>query len=911
LPYAPTSVTTKFQPPKPVGNWVLRARLVEKLSAGRPRRLSLIHAPAGFGKSTLAAQWLATLRAEGVTCAWLSLDRDDNNTIWFLSRLLEAIRRVIPELDDELQQFLEERPDDAEHYVVPALVNALDAAGTDVVIALDDWHLIENPRTRAVVDRLLDVGGARLSFLITSRSRSGLAVGRLRMLDQLVELDALSLRFDEDESQALLVGVNGLELDTDDLAGLHRTTEGWVAALQLVSLSLRGNHDASGLIQRLSGRQKSIGEYLVENVLDALEPDLLDFLLTTSVPERLCAELASTLSGVEAGQALLERVQVQNLFLQQLDDDAVWYRYHHLFKDYLRARLDRDHPGRAVGLHRAASRWYDANGYPSDAVDHALMAGDVEDAVAIVESHATSLNEHSRMATLLALVAKIPAAAVAGQAKLQMAIAWANTLLHLADAAQTALDRAEAALQTEDSLSAPDRFELGVEALVVQCCIDMYGDKVDRIDELDDACFAHADRLRPWIVSVAANISTFKKIHDGAFDLALEQQRWAEQFHTLVAGPFSGVYGRCFAGLAAFEQLDIEQAERLIRSAVELGRGSAGRHSHAARLAGSMLGQLLYERGDLAQAERLLEEARELGSEGGVVDFMTSTFATLARIRALRGDRAGARGLLDEGDAVAETLGLTRLSLWIAAERVQLGLNSPPSGSVATAAAIPPGGRAPAATGLGDLNERIVLTTDIRAALFGGTPGAPPAAAVDVERALELLERTTARGGARAQLGARVLLAATLQHSGRHAEAQETLIPALVACSGLGLARPILDGGPACLEILHGISNRLTGDPDQPSGLAEFILLLLRTGGGAAPPAAADPEPTLTDREREILQLVAQQRSNREIAQELHLGVNTVKWYLKRLFSVLGVSGRQECVDEARRRKLLALVGRS
>jgi serine/threonine-protein kinase PknK len=909
LPYAPTSVTTKFQPPKPVGDWVLRARLVEELSAGRPRRLSLIHAPAGFGKSTLAAQWLATLRAEGVTCAWLSLDRDDNNTIWFLSRLLEAIRRVIPELDDELQQFLEERPDDAEHYVVPALVNALDAAGTDVVIALDDWHLIENPRTRAVVDRLLDVGGARLSFLITSRSRSGLAVGRLRMLDQLVELDALSLRFDEDESQALLVGINGLELDTDDLAGLHRTTEGWVAALQLVSLSLRGNHDASGLIQRLSGRQKSIGEYLVENVLDALEPDLLDFLLATSVPERLCADLASALSGVEAGQAVLERVQVQNLFLQQLDDDGVWYRYHHLFKDYLRARLDRDHPGRAVGLHRAASRWYDANGYPSDAVDHALMAGDVEDAVAIVESRATWLNEHSRMATLLALVGKIPAAAVAGQAKLQMAIAWANTLLHLADAAQTALDRAKVAMQGDDSLGGPDRFELGVEALVVQCCIDMYGDKVDRIDELDDACFAHADRLRPWIVSVAANISTFKKIHDGAFHVALEQQRWAEQFHTLVAGPFSGVYGRCFAGLAAFEHLDIEQAERLIRSAVELGRGSAGRHSHAARLAGSMLGQLLYERGELAQAEKLLEEAHELGSEGGVVDFMTSTFATLARIRALRGDTAGARGLLDEGDAVAETLGLTRLSLWIAAERVQLGFNSPLSESV-TATAGWPGGRAPA-TGLGDLNERIVLTTDIRSALFRGSPDVPPAAAVNVERALELLERTNARGGARAQLGARVLLAATLQRSGRPADAAETLMPALVACSGLGLVRPILDGGPACLDIVHGISSRLNGDPAQPPGLAAFLLLLLRTGGGAAPPTAADAEPTLTDREREILQLVAQQRSNREIAQELHLGVNTVKWYLKRLFSVLGVSGRQECVDEARRRKLLALVGRS
>ncbi|GAP55978.1 serine/threonine-protein kinase PknK [Arthrobacter sp. Hiyo6] len=219
------------------------------------------------------------------------LGPDDNNTIWFLSHLLQAIRKAWPGLEEELQQLLEERPDDAEQYVVPALINAIDERGRDIVITLDDWHLVTEPRTRAVVERLLEAGGSHLSFIITSRVRSGLPLGRLMVRDQLLEVDALALRFDETESQDFLVGINRLDLDAGDVASLHRTTEGWIAALQLVSLSLRGHREASELIERLSGRHASIGEYLAENVLDTLDPETLDFLLMTSVPERLCAGL--------------------------------------------------------------------------------------------------------------------------------------------------------------------------------------------------------------------------------------------------------------------------------------------------------------------------------------------------------------------------------------------------------------------------------------------------------------------------------------------------------------------------------------------------------------------------------------------------------------------------------------------
>lgn len=925
----PPGASSKFRSPKPVGKWVPRTRLTDFLNAEPSWRLALIHAPAGFGKSTLAAQWMELLGAQGRTTVWLSLDRDDNNTIWFLSHLLEAMGRAKTGFDQELQQLLEERPDDAERYVIPALINAIDEGGQDIVIALDDWHLVTDRRTLDVAERLLDAGGAHLSFIITSRTRSGLPLGRLKVRGQLVEVDALSLRFDQAESQSFLVDINHLDLGGDDVASLCRTTEGWIAALQLVSLSLRDHREASDLIERLSGGHQSIGEYLAENVFNTLEPDVLNFLLTSSVPERLCAGLASALSGVEQGQAMLERVQSRDLFLQPLDENGTWYRYHHLFEDYLRRRLERDYPGRVKQLHLTAARWYSENGFPSDAVDHALAAGDVDFAVEIVESRAMWLVEHSSMATLLALVGKIPADRVAGQARLQMAIAWANTLLHLAAEAQASLDQTQAVIPYDGTLSDDDRFELGVESLVVQSCIDMYGDNVSRIGELDEKCFAQASRLRPWIVSVGANLSTFKKIHDGQYGLALEQQLWANRFHGQVSGPFSNVYGHCFAGLAAYALLDMDQVEQQFALAVELGRSRAGRHSHAARLAGAMMGQLLYERGALDKAERLLEETHELGSEGGVVDFMICTFATLARIKELRGDSSKAADILDEGDSVADSLGLPRLKYAINLERAHLGIR-PGQFQPASATGFPaeqgtPGQRL---EGLSETSYQIFLATQIRSEMAkAGTVGADPSEHLaTAEKARYLLGRAAAYSGPRAELHARILLASALQQAGLHGEAERTLLPALNTCCRLGFVRPVLDGGAGSSELVHSISEQLrlgAANYDHHPNLASFLSLLIRLDSNTAvnrgtsrplnagpqqrtgSPRDSVPEPALSQREQTILLLIDKGRSNREIAMELHLGINTVKWYLKNLFSSLGVSGRQACVDEARRRHLL------
>ena len=391
------------------------------------------------------------------------------------------------------------------------------------------------------------------------------------MRRQLTEVDADTLRFDLDETRAFLVDLNGLPLDGDDVARLSEGTDGWVAALQLVSLSLRDCADPTRLIRGFSGRHHSVGEYLAENVLSAQPPEILEFLLATSVCDRLCGDLAGRLADRADGQAMLEELERRDLFLRPLDDEREWFRYHHLFAEYLRRRLERDHPDRVPRLHRRASNWFSEHDLVSEAVTHALAAGTVERATDLVERHAMALVEHSRMVSLLGLTARLPADAVDARPRLLTAVAWANSLLQRADAAQHALDHLRRAMPVGGAHE-----EMHSEADVVQACIDVYGDRIDRAEALVRKSLARHRIYRPWIVAVAANIQTFCDIYSMRYRDALERQRWARPFHDRTIGPFSGVYGRCFAGIAAFAQLDLDAAEEHLRGAVVLGPGVGG-----------------------------------------------------------------------------------------------------------------------------------------------------------------------------------------------------------------------------------------------------------------------------------------------------------------------------------------------
>ncbi|TQC46665.1 hypothetical protein EEB14_24990 [Rhodococcus sp. WS4] len=794
---------TRFRPPTPPRTLVHRGRLLELLWAGQRRLLTVIHAPTGFGKTTLAAQWREVLAGEGLAVAWLSVDRDDNNVVWFLGHLLEAIRRVRPALAEDLEQELEQHGDGADRYVLTALINEIHDAGERVVLVIDDWHRVGAAATIAAMEFLLDNACHHLQVVVTTQSRSGLPVSRMRVRDDLVEIDSTDLRFDAAEAHALLIDLGRLPLEQDDVDEVTATTEGWAAGLQLASLSLHGSDDPAQLIESLSGRHRAIGDYLTENVLDTLDPDMLDFLLATSVAERLHGDLAAALAHVDHGQIMLERAEEQDLFLRAIDDNREWFRYHPLFAQCLQQRLEREHPERITELHRTASRWFADRKLVSEAVDHALAAGDQDRAVELVERDGAYLLEHTQMSTLLGLVAKLPPRIVVSRPRLQLAVAWANILLHRAEPAQRALDLVESTLDGGSATAA----ELQAEADVVKAVVACRADRVEGVDELLAAALSRPDTLRPFVVSIAADVATFAAIYRFDFAEALRRQQWAAPYHARNIGPYGVMHGHCFVGIVANERLDVREAQDSFRKALRVARRSGGSHSFAARLAGALLGELLYEQGRLDEAERLLDESCKLGAGGGLVDFKLARYAAGARIKALRGDRSTAALRLDEGARAAATLGLPRLRARIENERVRLGL--PPTAGLEPPSRVEYATRRRPVDGVDAIIAQVEEDTAIRLLVAEGSPEPTRLACTWAQEWVNMLEGS---GRRRALLQAKRLLVVCLAVAGRTEEAKGLLASVTAQCAELGMTRYLLDSPLYVRELVVELrDDRLAG----------------------------------------------------------------------------------------------------
>ena len=834
----PPTPATRFRAPVIGRTLVTRQRLVDTLRAGERRRLTVIHAPAGFGKTTLAAQWGGALVDEGVTVTWLTVTADDDNVVWLLTHLVESVRRAAPELSAELDQVLEDHGRDAADYVMSTLINRIHDARRRVAVIIDDWHRVTSPESRAALDYLLTNGCHHLQIVVTTRTTTGLPLARMRVQDELVEIDSTALRFEEDESQQLLVGLGGLHLTNTDVAGLCRSTEGWVAALQLASLSLRSGDRPEDLIDTLVGRH-AVDEFLTENVLDTLEPDVLDFLLATSITERITGSLASALAGVTNGRARLEDVAGRDLFLVRLGDDEstplstgpidTWFRYHHLFAKYLRRRLQRDHPERYPALHRIAADWFADRHLLSEAVDHCLATGDADAAVKLVERDGVFLIEHSRMTTLLGLVDKLPPTTVVGRPRLQLMLAWCNVLLQRPGAGRRALALARGAL--EGSPEGADG-ELSVEADVVEGVVAAFTDHPAGIEHFTERCLAAPQRHNPWVVTAAANTRTFAALYRFDFDDARRWQKWATPYHEAMSGPFATMYSYCMVGMAANEELATESAEDWFRRGLRVARELSGPRSHSARLAAAMLGELLYERNELVEAERLLDEGFELGGEGGIVEFMIARYVTGARLKVCRGDREAAAQRLAEGARTADSLDIPRLRARIDNERIRLGFTITTRTRTPRYPTLPPVDSVP--DGSAEITAQLEDATTARLLTGTGT-GANTAQACEIAQAW--VDRLAETGRARALLMADRLLIACLFAAGRDEEALVALARLTAQCARHGLVRYLLDGGPAVvagLAVLQARAKAGTWDPGwepEPAGFIDDCLEVAKADG--------------------------------------------------------------------------------
>jgi LuxR family maltose regulon positive regulatory protein len=458
----PGLLATKFHLPTPPARRVLRPRLVQRLNEGLEagRCLTLISAPAGFGKSMCAGEWAACLGRQPL--AWLSLDAADNDPGRFFIYFIAALQKLDPGLGAEIAGVLKTGQLPPAELVSTSLINDLQALTCPAgrcLLFLDDFHVIQNSFILAVLEKLIANLPATLHLAILTREDPALPLARLRANNLLTEVRAADLRFTGAETQRFLNDLMGLSLAQADLAALEQRTEGWIVGLQLAGLSMRDRADPSAFIAGLSGSHRFILSYLTEEVLARQPLELQQFLLQTSLLERLNGAVCDAITGRTGSQALLEKSFAANLFLIPLDDDGQWYRYHHLFADLLQANLRQTtSPGAIAALQRGAAAWFEQNGFTSEAFHHAQAAGDIDSLARLVEQNADAMMTRGELSTLIHWTEALPDEVIRRHPLILIARAWMLTLAGAVQQVEPLLQQVE--LQLSAGPETPDSREL-------------------------------------------------------------------------------------------------------------------------------------------------------------------------------------------------------------------------------------------------------------------------------------------------------------------------------------------------------------------------------------------------------------------------------------------------------------------
>ncbi len=900
-------LATKLRPPGDTGQWITREHLLADVAArhgARRCRACVIAATAGFGKTTLAAQWGERLARAGDAVSWLSLDGYDDNPERLCEYLLAALHRAQPAVDRDLASLLADGAPDAPLRVLTAAINAIAAAKTRATVILDDCHCIADPRARELLRFLVARGPDNLHFILTLRPPAPFPLGALRAHDELTEVDARALRFDADEADALLNHSGHPVLGADALRELCERTEGWPAALRLVAISLRGaaHRKADAVIAGLAGANRAVADYLAENILDRLDPQWARFLVKTSVLDRLCADVCDAVTGEADSQKLLDRTEEAGLFLVALDAERRWFRYHQVFADFLRRRLAATPDLSARDLHLRASASFASQGLIEEAVSHARAASAADRAVELVERNAMLLVEQSRMSLLLALVDKLSRSLVADRPALEVAIAWARCLLYLPGEADATL----AALTPSDPAQAAEL------DLIRAVNVGFELDDPERIAPLLERAIPHL-RTEPWLLGVAANVRAFAELRRGHFTATRDAVTRGRPHQDRARGSFSAVYGRCIEGLAQQELGDLGGAEKSFERALEIAMRDVGRHGYATRMASAFLGAIRYERDDLTGAGKLLEAAFSV-RESGIPDIPIAIYVARIRLHEARGDHDAALAELYESARHAASRRLERLAAAVMHEQVRIHLAAGEVDLAARRCDAPTDPR-PTDAHRQQAWELGVLARARLAIARGHAKSALPSL-------VELRDRAQAEGRRRFELSVRVVTALAIHAAGAGTAARAELAAALALGEEQGAVRTLADEG----EALHALLRRLPASSyvgrvlgaARPAGAVAVAPVVARAfmsaravEAAAAPVAGTRPsliEP-LNVRELQILRLIEEGMVNKDVSAMLGIGLDTVKWHLKNAYKKLGVATRTGAIRAARSAGVLGTKG--
>jgi LuxR family maltose regulon positive regulatory protein len=900
LPPLDPLLATKLYTPVLRSRRVPRPRLTARLEAGTAGPLTLLSAPAGFGKSTLLAEWI---HACGKPVGWVSLDEGDGDPVRFLGYAVAALRKLRPGLgEDALTLLRHARSPTAEELepILTALLNEIDAAAEDLVLVLDDYHAVDSAAVQRTVQLLLDRLPACLHLVIATRVDPPLHLSRLRARGQLAELRARDLRFTTQEAADFLNQAMGLALSTADVEALEERTEGWAVGLQMAALSLAGRRDVGGFIEQFTGSHRFVLDYLTDEVLSRQPAAVRDFLLRTAILTRLSAPLCDALLEKPDSQAILETLDAANLFLIPLDDTRTWYRYHHLFGTLLRHQLERQEgKGGVAALHERAGEWYAANGYPEDALEHALAAGALDRATELISRHALPRLMRADAGTVIRWLRSLPVEWLDRRPALRLTYAWALVSQFELRGAEEQVAAAERALAADPGLALDLDVEI-LRGLLTRTAnrpreaIDLYRRALQRLPE-------EGHFLRGLLFLELA--MAYLMIDElAAAEESLEAARAA-----------NGRAGNTFGVLISEWNLaEIRIAQGRLHEALALARQSlrlaeeGGPKAPGAAMAHGVLAAIRREWNDLPAAVELAGRSWELGQQGQIANGLLVGSFAMARALQSMGDFPGALAALDRAEEImkrggqpglVEIIHALRAGIQLAQSRVdgdREGLEA--ATRWARAAGLLDGWREELAERFPGIHRReFPFLVAARILLARGETGA----ALDLLR--PLLAMAERSGRVHSTIEILVLEALARSVGGDRGGLEGALAPlrrALRLAERGGFVRIFVDAGPELAGLIRQAAAGVVS-PDYARRLAEAFGP--EAAATAIPPATALelPEP-LSEREVEVLRLIATGLSNADAGRKLFIAPSTVKKHLENIYAKLGTRNRTQAIARAR-----------
>jgi LuxR family maltose regulon positive regulatory protein len=883
----PQLLATKLNIPPQPANLVHRARLMQQIDAGLQRKLTLVTAPAGFGKTTVLSDWSVSVK-ECLPAAWLTLHDRDNDPHRFWQYVCAALGQLGLRGNDHFRSF------DAAMMLDETLTALIDGIAADIpcdfALILDDYHSITAPAIHAAVAFLLEQCPAHMHLIIASRATPPLPIGTLRARDQLVEVRANDLRFTLDEAAVFLNQAMHLDLSHDLVASLDERTEGWIAGLQLAALSMRHRRDAAEFIRLFAGTHHYIVDYLAEQVLGQQPPAMQQFLLETSILDRLTGSLCEAVTGQACGQDTLHRLERANLFLVPLDDDQLWYRYHHLFADFLQARLRQAEPQRWPELHRCAAVWYEQNGYMEDAVHHALAANDFETAVRLIRQVAEALWNRSDVRTLYEWLTSLPADRVNHHRDLRIFTMWVYALTGELARVDELLQSADADGCTADADLSDEqqqaKDEMGLAAADIMRAFVMRfrrtpADAIVYAQRALDRTPADNIYQRCQVMLLMGHAQMLAGDADGANRTLLETMTASQAIN------FNSVYLSAinYLGQLRVWQGRLHQAAAIFQEArlwIEV--------QHERQLSGIErvgLGDVKREWNELDEAADLIDEGVKLAEAGGDFVFVRDAYLARARLDWAHGDLD--RAMSDIQRARQAARGSSTWHIDARCAHLQVA-----RGNLAAAEHWAQQSGLAVDDDLCAVDEypHVVLA---RVLLAQGR----------ASEAIRLLGRLlgAAQAGGRSGCVIEMLILCALAHqaNGEMPHAIAPLARAMALAEPEGYVRVFIDeGAPLTALLSHATHAKLNGQ----AGYARKLLTIF-DGQKTTGTNTAFAGSVLSERELEIVQLIAAGRTYQSIAQELIIALSTVQSHIKNIYSKLDAHSGLEAVARARQLTLL------